>query len=591
MAEKNQLEASLGAFSPASIEQWSRPCRPRILVVTDGALSFRADQAFGLLRFVQAITNWSGVSNKPILTLAYRGVHIPAITIDSDTYNVKSNFDFSTATPAVTVDNYDQLWLFGYEDEGGMAVPEIDVIAEFMNSGGGVFATGDHGGLGKKLSSLLPRIRHMREWQNIPMGIERDINVAVKRIDTVVNPGANGLFEFDDQSDDIPQRIYPNYRVTAGSGGKWQATVHPLLMLPGATAVRLAADGNAGFTKDIDVLPDHPHESVCYDVKDGAILNGSFTNGSTTFVEFQPSVVRSRHPIGADIVAYAVSGGRSVKRDGAWKPPVTPRMFGAISAYDGRQAVPYRGKRQRPGRIVCESTWHHYVNTNLDGTGSETNRSALGTWSGGAPWSGTFTPSASLEKIYQYYTNIISWLQPANRVTCSIFRTFVALRYSPALVEELVEAKQFKSWHDFVGLGQEVAQRIEALIGQPAVEELVDGLLLSSPATENVANLLSDAGIASTTISTEELRYGVLGGVMARLAVILPASDLGAAEEILEAGPDETLPQLLKEVRRMLTMGMTELAQRANRTVAFLTAHKKLFGLEGPSHKAEEVAV
>ena len=31
--------------------------------------------------------------------------------------------------------------------------------------------------------------------------------------DTVVDPGANGLYEFEDQSDAIPQRIYPNYDV------------------------------------------------------------------------------------------------------------------------------------------------------------------------------------------------------------------------------------------------------------------------------------------------------------------------------------------------------------------------------------------
>jgi hypothetical protein len=336
----------------------------------------------------------------------------------------------------------------------------------------------------------------------------------------------------------------------------------------------------------MDVLPDHPHESVCYEVTDAGILNGTYTGAGAGFDEFRPSAATPSQRIGAEIVAYAVSGGRSVLNT-VWKPPVKPRMFGVISAYDGRQAQAYPGKSQRPGRIVCDSTWHHYVNINLDGTG--TARSALGSWTGGAPGVGTFTPSAALEKIYRYYRNAVSWLQPANRVWCGIFWDLVAMRFNPALAEELLEVEKLKGWRDFVGLGRDAAQLIEASIGRPALDEMFTGMLLSDRGTERVADLLGDAGLAKTTLDVEELRHGALGGMLAKLAKILPPDDLKAAAQILEAGPEKSVPELMKEARRMLALGMKEHAQRAERTVAFVAENGKLFGAERPAAKREEV--
>ena len=178
----------LDRFKPEIAHKWRFPCRPRILVVTDSSLNFNPNSGFGLWRFLHAITVASGVTNKPVLALAHRGAHTPTVTIESDTYTVDVNFNFATANPTVTTGNYDQLWLFGF---GGAALSnaEIGVISEFMNSGGGVFATGDHATIGQQMCGALPRVRHMREWSSIPMGTENDVNVAVMRIDTVVNPG------------------------------------------------------------------------------------------------------------------------------------------------------------------------------------------------------------------------------------------------------------------------------------------------------------------------------------------------------------------------------------------------------------------
>lgn len=567
----NLLDLPFSRFDRDLVLQWRYRCAPRILAVTDSLLNFQPDSGFGLARFIHSITTAAGVTLKPTITLAHRGTHVATVTIEGVNYTVDDNFNFATASPAVTLANYDQIWMWGFAAGGALSNAEIGVIAEFMNSGGGVFATGDHATIGQQMCGSLPRIRHMREWSAIPMGTENDVTVAVKRIDTVVNPGANNLYEFEDQSDDIPQRIYPNYKVTAANATEWQASVHPLLMLPGAPGNRTEAGGSAGFTQDVDVLPDHPHESVCYEVTSAATLGGNYTLAGLNFEEYRPIATNPAQRLGADIVAYAVSGGRSVFNS-VWKPPVKPQMFGVVSAYDGRLAQAYAGKPQRPGRIVCDSTWHHYVNINLDGTG--TSHNGLGAWSGGSPGVGTFTPSASLEKIYAYYRNIVSWLQPANRVWCSIFWDLAAVRFSELFLEEALEIPKLKVWRDYVGVGREAARIITLARGSEAVREMVDTALLSDRRTEPLGKLLAGANAHETDIDVDELRHGVVGGLMARLSELLPADDLKAAANVLEGGPEKYAGELMNEAIKFIGRGIEDRVKRAERTIIVLKEPK-----------------
>ncbi|MGJ5672839.1 MAG: hypothetical protein ACR9NN_04370 [Nostochopsis sp.] len=491
----------------------------------------------------------------------------------TDTYTVQTSFNFATATPAVTLANYDQIWLFGINPGGTLSNPEIAAIADFMNSGGGVFATGDHASLGRGLSGSLPRIRHMREWNNIPMGSESP-EIAVNRIDTVVDPGANGLYEFADQSDSIAQRIYPNYKVVSASGAeRWNATVHPLLMLPGATVTRTGAVGASGFTQDIDVLPDHPHESVCYAVTNAAVLGGTYTLAGQNFEEFRPSVASGQR-VGSEIVAYAVSGGRSVLNS-VWKPPVHPQMFGVISAYDGRLAQPYPGKTQRPGRIVCDSTWHHFVNINLDGTG-EAPRNGLGTWSGGTPGSGTFTPSPALNKIYAYYRNIVSWLQPANRIWCRLWWDLVAIRFHPRIAEELLETPKLRNWRDFVGLGRDAVQLLNLARGSQELRELITGALLANSSTEKLGDLLNGTELLQTSVNADDLLYGVLGSMLARMTTLLPDNDPEKLTQVLKAGAGQFAKELTVEAVQVIRVGFEENIKTSERTLSLLKERSAL---------------
>jgi hypothetical protein len=89
------------------------------------------------------------------------------------------DFVFALANPpaanTVTADlsQYDVLWLIGDEGyNGGSLVginteitdPEKIAIANFMAGGGGVFAVGDHDGIGAYMCGKLPRVRVMRRW-------------------------------------------------------------------------------------------------------------------------------------------------------------------------------------------------------------------------------------------------------------------------------------------------------------------------------------------------------------------------------------------------------------------------------------------
>lgn len=579
MGKFDILTTALEARLPTDlITPWRTPCRPRVLALVDG-LNYSPSDGFGLWRFIHGVTTAPGVTNKPLLTLAHRNVHpTPTVTVGADTYTVQNNFNFATAAPAVSLSNYDQIWIFGIGG-GAFALSnaEVGVISEFMNGGGGVFATGDHASLGRALCGSLPRIRHMREWRDagsggVPMGTEADASVAVNRIDTVVNPGGNSLYEFADQSDDIPQRIYPNYKVSdtdglAGSG--WQATVHPLLMLPGSMTVRSSANpagANAGFTLDINVLPDHPHESVCYEVTSAATLGGAYSQSGQNFAEFQPSAANPAQRVGSTIVAYAVSGGRSVL-NGVWKPPVRPRMFGVVSAYDGRLAQPYPGKTQRPGRIVCDSTWHHYVNINLDGTGS--GRTGLGTGSGAG-----FVPSPDLEKIYTFYRNTVRWLQPANRVWCSIFWDLTAARLSPALFEELIDVDRLVNWRDLVGLGRETRALMTQVYGSEAVRDQVLGLMAAEPMIQHVGDALASDALARTALDGDEMIDGVLGGLLVEVRRLIPDEmSPEAMKEVLERGPAKHIKTLQQRMVATIDLGVAYQTARVERS---LKAAKKL---------------
>jgi hypothetical protein len=433
-------------------------CTPRILVVVD-SLSFGSD-GFGLATF-----------------LAQIALSTPTPTITTMKHGPEK------FGPVHSTANFEQIWLFG---AGGPALDdgEIKVLTAFMEQGGGVFATGDHETLGFPLCGELPRIRKMREWQNTPM-----VN---GRIDTVINPGRNHAAQFHDQSDDIPQHMFPTYY---GSGTNWAP--HALLRSP---------------IGDIDVLPDHPHESECFV---GNNLGANYNLHGLNFAEF-PAL--GGQPLSPEIVAHSVSAGRFLTD--AHKPPTTPRVFGAISAWDGH--------RVRKGRIVCDATWHHFININLDGTDADPDpldaRKGLHDSAG--------NPTEDFQQVTNYYRNIVDWLIPANRRWCSIFSVLVFERYRFPLFEEFVPLPVPDPhpcpWDLRVVLGQRVDAALTAHRGRGHADDLAIAAL-ELAGFDRLANHLrplppdAKRDDAASLLQLEEFRTGIIGSIADALLRDLPA--------------------------------------------------------------------
>ena len=78
------------------------------------------------------------------------------------------NFRFNQR--GFSLDDYDQLWLFGYNNSNSfpqaLDTDELEIVYKWMNEKkGGVLAMGDHADLGASLCSEIPRVSSMRKWR------------------------------------------------------------------------------------------------------------------------------------------------------------------------------------------------------------------------------------------------------------------------------------------------------------------------------------------------------------------------------------------------------------------------------------------
>lgn len=383
-AERIKLIKELNILRPEFLKPhvprwwWWKRCRVKVLIVCDGGLNYDTGD-FGLSEFLTAFnqleaTTWVDYR----VTLAHRGAIInspnPVVV------NHISSFDFSTS---VTLNDFDQVWLFGISSGGAISANEKNAIASYMNGGGGVFATGDHGSLGNAMCGDIIRVKDMRYWNDTPSSVNdvNEVSMSGKRRNDTNRPAAGDATSlwFDNQSDEIPQTIAVR---TFGDG-----TPHPLLSIK--TSLR-----KSGI---IDVMPDHPHEGEC-------APETSFTvNGAT---------------IRTQIIATSFVLGGSTTFMGEGKDLTNPHCFPSICVWNGRRA--------HVGRIVVDSTWHHFININLNGVGSTVDR----------PGIQPGLNASDFIAIRQYYMNIATWMTRQKNMIC--WRRFII--YDLFKNSQLIEA-------------------------------------------------------------------------------------------------------------------------------------------------------
>lgn len=361
--------------------KWWLKCTVKILIVTDsssGGYGPTASFHLGQILNVLADDPWSHVTF--VVTKAHR---------QTDGTADLENFRFHTHD----LSQYSQVWLFGIErTTGPLSEPELKALTQFMDAGGGVFATGDHENLGQAMCAEVPRVRSMRRWHwpNPGPGGEpvAPDQTGAERHDTVVDidaatPGLQG-----DQSDKVPQPILPTwYTRKVGSGiiHKVHQFPHPVLCGP---------DGVIKF------LPDHMHEGLCEVPPD---LGKSFTFDGFTSAEYPTAGGHQESP---QVIARATT--RNTDND----------EFGVLAAYDGHRAG--------VGRVVVDATWHHWFNINLVGFVNATDPALPGFDPGVVPkW----------EAIKAYFRNVGVWLARPSLQNC--LRNggwLIASKYSDILI-------------------------------------------------------------------------------------------------------------------------------------------------------------
>jgi hypothetical protein len=284
---------------------------------------------------------------------------------------------------ARTGSTFDQIWFFGIHQinktipnlglgggtpESELTAEEVRALRQWMEEDqGGVLITGDHAnprppdaiptdpnplnpdpardapflGLGRALGRTIPRAGEMRSWEGDPTsyrGHRFNTQVAVPG----GSPSAPGL-----EGDPTPQRIQPTLFDEIGRPAQI-GQPHPLF-----------------FYRDevpIQVLPDHAHE--------GGIVVPDLSNED----------IWKRNSVGFQPVPHIAAQGFDAER----RIPVN-----LISTYDGTSV--------NVGRIVADSSWHHYFNLNLESLLFPA------------------APDSPADQIGQFYGNLAIWLSPPKK--------------------------------------------------------------------------------------------------------------------------------------------------------------------------------
>ena len=215
---------------------WLWQPRLRILFVLDGRISTTDEVSFGLGLVLDTLTDDSFA-----WWVRYQ---VDVVRRDDGTQRMSppldrypERLDFSFIEDGFDIDEYDQVWFFGDfpmnqtfdptdERYHPLTDPELKVLAEWMDRGGGVFATGDHYNLGASMCSRIPRVRTMRKWtvaQGVPTQFGNHRNETLQRADG---------YEDTWEGDVLAQPIEPVYRRVLTSALIHPLWTHPLLARP-----------------------------------------------------------------------------------------------------------------------------------------------------------------------------------------------------------------------------------------------------------------------------------------------------------------------------------------------------------------------
>jgi hypothetical protein len=332
-----------------SFPWWHLPPKVRILMYADGTVRFNGGPFLGL-QYVKTLLE----------SRAFAYVDFDIATAHRDgTDSSASVAGAKRLTDLNILDNYDQVWFFGINTTPNLSVEEVELLDQFMAAPkfGGVLVTGDHDDLGKGIAGQITRASAMRQYP-APAAAFPGWNTTLEE-----GPDPGSDYNFDDQSDDKPQTIrYTRFPIWSPVVFKNRYRPHPVL---------------CGPEGPIDVFPDHQHEGEALaPIPLAGDPNWPTKNG----YQERP---------------YVIAWGR-IKDPAASK---YGQEIGLASAYDGHNV--------NVGRILADSTWHHWFDINLTGL--------AGNISPYAGFDATASGQAALKKIDAYFLNCGVWLSPPDK--------------------------------------------------------------------------------------------------------------------------------------------------------------------------------
>lgn len=405
------------ALDSSIIRRFFLKTNVNILVVVDRGIRID-DRGFGIGNAIDIVesSEFFPCANFKI-TCAQRSQNSSSINNNATSHEFKyTGFKFDMSN--FSINDYDQVWFFGINpgnrqnpsdqdisqsSNSPLSNNELKILTKWMNEkNGGVLAMGDHHYLGASMCSKIPRVRNMRKWriaQGVPSqgGFDRhDTNQAGEYFDDPIIP-------FAAQEDNTPQPIEVLQKVYS-SGSlliRNDFVPHPIL---------------CGVDGLIDILPDHPHEGetlgVRYDTgKGGSPVNLNLKTDIAGYnVNEYPDGISGHNKPQPEIIALArpINNSKHFKNN---RPTTNPSNandttpFGLISVYDGEKAG--------VGRIVVDSTWHHWFNENLVGFDED---------------------SIHYRKIRNYFKNVTAWLCRSSlrndMMYCAIW-DYLVVEYDP----------------------------------------------------------------------------------------------------------------------------------------------------------------
>ncbi len=348
---------------------WRQPAKVRILMYADGTVHFNGGSFLGLQYVYNLLKSRAYYYVDFSINFAHRDGTDPTATIPGAQTLVKLDI----------VNKYDEVWFFGFNSTPNLSLEEVNLMNQFMAAPkfGGVLVTGDHADLGKGIAGQITRAGLMRRYPAPPS------SSPVWNTTLEEGPDANSVFNFNDQSDDLPQTIdYKRYPLHSLIGSRRIYRPHPVFCSP---------DG------PIDVFPDHQHE--------GEAMEPSPAAGDPNWP------TKAGHQEEPEVIAW-----------GRIKDPTATKRgqeIGLVSAYNGHNVD--------VGRILADSTWHHWFDINLTGIAPIP-----------SPYSGfDATPAGqeALKKIDAYFLNCGVWLAPPDRQAEMRYAAWWSIIWADPIVE------------------------------------------------------------------------------------------------------------------------------------------------------------